>query len=122
MIENQSRSVVFGGYRRKRTLVWSKLALLAVVPSLIALAGQAHAVPNDAVFLQELSDDGIVMDEGAAISEAQAVCKLMAPPNGGALWEAGQQVKADHPDWRMDRALKFADRAVQNYCPNRGSF
>ncbi|AFC53235.1 hypothetical protein OCQ_17230 [Mycobacterium paraintracellulare] len=46
----------------------------------------------------------------------------MAPPDGASLWDAGQQVKSMHSDWNMDTALHFADRSVQNICPNRGTF
>ena len=36
------------------------------------------------------------MDDHQAILEGRAVCKLMAPPNGGSLWDAAQQVKSMH--------------------------
>ena len=98
------------------------LAVAAVTPVMIVLAVPANAVPNYAVFLQAIAGDGIVLDPREAILEGQAVCKLMEPPDGGSLWDAGQQVRSKYTDWRMDKALNFANRSVQNICPNRGSF
>ena len=103
--------------------MWRKLAAIAVLPSMITLAAPAHATPpNYAVFLQAIASDGIVIDGQQGISEGRAVCKSMAPPNGGSLWDAAQQVKSMHPDWKIDASLKFANRATQNICPDRDSF
>jgi uncharacterized protein DUF732 len=106
-----------------------KLAAIAVLPMMTTLAVPAQADPenvsadaNYAVFLQAIAGDGIVMNGHDAISEGQAVCKLMAPPNGGSLWDAGQQLKSTHSGWNIGMALHFADRSVQDICPNRGSF
>jgi len=95
---------------------------VAVLPLIIMLAGQARAEPNYAVFLQAIAGDGVVVDADEAIREGQDVCTLMAPPNGGSLWDAGKLVASRHPDWGIHLALKFADRSVQDICPNRGSF
>jgi hypothetical protein len=106
-----------------------KLAAIAVLPLMTVLAVPAQAGPdnasasvNYAVFLQAIAGDGIVMNSHDAILEGQAVCKLMAPPNGGSLWDAGQQVKSTHSDWDNGMVLHFADRSVQDICPERGSF
>jgi FlaG/FlaF family flagellin (archaellin) len=107
----------------------TKLAAIAVLPLMTVLAVPAQADPEDAsagvnyaVFLQAIAGDGIVMNDHDAILEGQAVCKFMAPPNGGSLWDAGQQVKSTHSGWDIGAALHFADRSVQDICPNRGSF
>jgi hypothetical protein len=111
--------------------MWRKLAAIAAIPLMIVLAVPAHADPNDAndanvandaVFLQTIAGDGIVMDDHEAILEAHAVCRLMEPPNDGSLWDAGQQVKSMNSGWGIGAALHFADRSVQDICPNRGSF
>jgi hypothetical protein len=104
--------------------MWRKLAAIAALPLMIVLAAPAQAEPNYDVFLQAIAGDGIVMNDHEAILEGHAVCTLMEPPNGGSLWDAGQQVKSMHPDWRIGSALDFADRSVQDICPNpsRGSF
>jgi hypothetical protein len=111
--------------------MWRKLAAIAALPLMIVLAVPAHADPNDANdvneandanFLDAIAGDGIVMDHHEAILEAHAVCRLMEPPNGGSLWDAGQQVKSMHSGWGIVPAMNFADRSVQDYCPNRGSF
>lgn len=106
-----------------------KLAAIAVLPLMITLAVPVQAEPDDTgnvanyrVFLQAIAQDGIVIDAHQAIREGQAVCKATAPPDGASLWDAGQQVKSMHSDWNMDTALHFADRSVQNICPNRGTF
>ncbi|WP_293002313.1 DUF732 domain-containing protein [Mycobacterium sp.] len=102
--------------------MWRKLAAIAALPLMIVLAVPAHADPNYTVFLQAIAGDGIVMGDHEAIMEARGVCKFMEPPNGGSLWDAGQHVKSMHSGWGIDSALDFADRSVQDICPNRGSF
>ena len=102
--------------------MWTKPAAIAFLPLMVGLAAPAHAQPNYVVFLQAIAGDGIEMNASQAVQEGHAVCQLMAPPNGGALWDAGQQVMAKHPDWTIHMALKFADRSVQDICPNRGAF
>jgi hypothetical protein len=105
-----------------------KLAAIAVLPLMTMFAVPAHADPsdgnveNDAVFLEAIAGDGIVINDHDAIQEGHAVCRLMAPPNGGSLWDAAQQVKSGHSGWDIGTALHFADRSVQDICPNRGSF
>jgi len=42
----------------------------------------------------------------------------MAPPSRDSLWDAAQQIKSMHPDWGIGAALHFAERAVQDICPN----
>lgn len=98
------------------------VAALAALLTAMSLPAQAQAEPNYDVFLQSIASDGIAVQAHEAITEGQAVCKLMRPPNDGSLWDAGQQVLSTHPDWGVHLALKFADRSVQNICPNRGSF
>lgn len=105
------------------------LAVTAVSLSMLTPAAPAYAEPdyidpgaNYSVFLQAIAGDGIVMDSHQAISEGQAVCKFMQPPNDGSLWDAGNKVLSTHPDWGIGTALHFADRSVQDICPNRGSF
>lgn len=113
--------------------MWSKVAAIAVLPSVVVLAAPVHADPdsvdaganvdanaNVQVFLQDIAYDGIKVDGRQAVAEGYAVCKLMAPPDGGSLWDAGQQVVSKHPDWGIAKALKFSDRAVQDICPNKG--
>lgn len=110
--------------------VLKKFAAIALLPTMTVPTVPAHADPNDIVdpgasystFLQAIASDGIVMDSHQAIVEGVAVCTLMHPPNNGSLWDAGQHVKSMHPDWRIGSALSFSDRAVQDICPNRGSF
>ncbi|OBH11134.1 DUF732 domain-containing protein [Mycobacterium sp. E1747] len=110
----------------KKTAAIAALPLMAVA---VAVA-PAHAYPDDGidtppnynVFLQAIAGDGIVMDKHQAIQEAQGVCKLMQPPNDGSLWDAGQHMLSIHRDWTISSALSFADRAVQDLCPNRGAF
>ena len=103
--------------------MWTKLATIAAPAlTIVVLAAPAHAEPNYAVFLQAIAGDGIAMDSHEAILEGHAVCELMAPPNGGSLWDAGRQVMSKHPDWRIGSALNFADRSVQDICPTRESF
>ena len=102
--------------------MWKKSAAIAVLPFMVALAVPAHADINYPVFLQTLAEDGIVIGSAQAIQEGHAVCQLMAPPNGGSLWDAAQQVKSTHSDWTMSSALNFASRSVQGICPVRGSF
>lgn len=107
-----------------------KMAAVAALPLAITLAAFAHAdpnntvdtTPNDTVFLQAIAQDGIKMDGQQAISEAQGVCTIMQPPGDGSLWDAGQHLVSIHPDWTVGTALHFADRSVQDLCPNRGSF
>lgn len=106
-----------------------KHAAIAALSLTIVLAVPAHADVNDsnggsteAVFLEEIAGDGIVMNSQEAIRQGRAVCKLMAPPNGGSLWDAGQRVVSMHPDLGIGLALKLADHSVQDFCPNRGSF
>jgi Protein of unknown function (DUF732) len=102
-----------------------KLAAIAVLPLMTMFSVPAHADPsdgNDAVFLQAIAGDGIVINDHDAIQEGHAVCSLMAPPDGGSLWDAGQQLKSRHSGWDIGTALHFADRSVQDICPNRGSF
>lgn len=106
------------------------LAAIAALPLITVSAVPAHADPDDdanaganySVFLQAIAGDGIVMDSREAILEGQSVCRLMQPPSNGSLWDAGQQVRSMHPDWAIGPALHFADRSVQDICPNRGSF
>jgi hypothetical protein len=109
--------------------MWRTLAVTSVSLMLVAPAVQAHAEPdyvdpgaNFSVFLQAIAGDGIVMDDHQAIREGLEVCKLMQPPDGASLWDAAQHVISTHSDWRSDRALHFANRSVQNICPNRGTF
>lgn len=100
------------------------VSLLMLAPAVPAYADSDYVDPgaNYSVFLQAIAGDGIVMDGHQAILDGQAVCKLMQPPNDGSLWDAGQQVLSKHSDWGIGRALQFADRSVQDICPNRGSF
>lgn len=105
--------------------MWKNLAAMTAVPLMIVLAAPAHAVPNwpnYGVFLQDIAFDGIVMDPDQAVLEGQAVCRFVAPPDGGSLWDAGQHVLSMHPDWGIDASLKFANRAIQNICSTRESF
>jgi Protein of unknown function (DUF732) len=110
--------------------VLKKLALIAVLPFLNAVAVPAHANPGDVidpganygVFLQAIAQDGIVMDGQQAIREGIAVCTLVHPPNDGSLWDAGQYLLSTHPDWHIGSALSFAGRAIQDICPHKGSF
>ena len=107
-----------------------KIAAIAVLPLMNVLAVPAHANPSDvidsganyAVFLQAISQDGIEIDGNQAIREGIAVCTLVHPPTNGSLWDAGQHVLSLHPDWRIESALKFSNRAIQNICPNEGTF
>jgi Protein of unknown function (DUF732) len=106
------------------------IAAAIVLPLIAAAVAPAHADPDDVidpganynVFIQAIAGDGIVMDRQQAIREAVAVCKLMHPPNDASLWDAGQHMRSIHPDWTVSSALSFADRSVQDLCPNRGSF
>ena len=107
-----------------------KVAAIAALPLMAMAAAPAHAdpdgdvdtPPNYSVFLQAIAGDGIVMDSHQAIREAEAVCKLMQPPNDGSLWDAGQHMLSIHRNWTTSSALSFADRSVQDLCPNRGTF
>lgn len=94
--------------------------MIAALPLMNAVTVPAHAQPNYEVFLEAIHGDGVVMDDQQAIAEGYAVCKLMRPPNGGSLWDAAQKVKSMHADWPIGRALSFADRSVQDICPERG--
>lgn len=109
-----------------KTLAVVTLTLMAASA---ASAASAHAEPgnidegaNYRVFLQAIEQDGITMDSSAAIREALGVCGLIEPPDGASLWEAGQHLMSTHPAWTVTDALHFADRAIQNICPHRGSF
>lgn len=109
--------------------MWKMLAVTAVSLSLITTAAPAYADSdnidpgaNYSVFLQAIAGDGIVMNSHQAIREGRDVCTFMQPPDGGSLWEAGHKVLSVHPDWGIGTALHFADRSVQDICPNRGSF
>lgn len=99
-------------------------SLLVSTPVALAHATPDYVDPgaNYSVFLQAIAGDGIVMDNHQAIREAYDVCKLMQPPNGASLWGAAQHVKSMHSDWGIELALHFADRSVQDICPNRGTF
>ena len=107
-----------------------RLSVNALTKQLNAVAVPAHADPGDVidpganypVFLQAIAQDGIVMDGQQAIREGIAVCTLIHPPNDGSLWDAGQFLLSTHPDWRIESALSFARRAIQDICPHRGSF
>lgn len=107
-----------------RTLAASVVSLLIVAPAVPAHADPDYVDPgaNYSVFLQAIAGDGIVMEGHQAIREGQAVCELMQPPNDGSLWDAGHKVMSMHADWGIGPALHFADRAVQDICPDRGSF
>lgn len=109
--------------------MWKTTAATAVSLFILTPAVPAHADPeyadaagNFSVFLQSIEQDGIDMDDQQAIREGLEICRLMRPPGDASLWDAGQHVLANHPDWRVSSALKFANRSVQNICPNRGSF
>jgi hypothetical protein len=109
--------------------MWKMLAVTAVSPFMIAPAAPTYADSdnidpgaNYSVFLQAIAGDGIVMDSHQAILEGQDVCKFMQPPDGGSLWDAGHKILSMHSDWGIGTALHFADRSVQDICPNRGSF
>jgi hypothetical protein len=95
-------------------------AAIVAIPSMIVLAVPANAEPNYETFLQAIAGDGIVMDGNQAIVEGHGVCTLMQPPNGGSLWDATQQLKSKHPDWTLSSAMAFADRSIQDICPDRG--
>jgi len=106
------------------------IAALASLPFMNVIAVPAYADPggiidpgaNYHVFLQAIAGDGIVIDGDQAIREGVAVCMLVHPPNNASLWDAGQHVLLSHPDWRIESALRFANRAIQDICPNEGSF
>lgn len=100
------------------------VSLLMTAPVVLARAApdNVDSGANYSVFLQAIAGDGIVMDNHQAIREAYALCKLMQPPNGASLWDAAQHVQSTHPDWGIESALHFADRSVQDVCPNRGTF
>ena len=103
--------------------MWRKLAAATALPTMIVLAPQAHATPaNTRDFLEQLELDGITVNGQATIQEGYDICRFIRPPNGGALWDAAQKVKSDHPDWTIDQALNFSDRATQFICPDRESF
>lgn len=109
--------------------VLKKFAAVTLLP-LTVMTVPAQADPGDGaysganynVFLQAIADDGIVIDPHEAIAEGLAVCKAMSQPDGASLWDAGQQLHSMHSDWDMGKSLHFADRSVQDICPNRGSF
>jgi hypothetical protein len=106
------------------------ISAIFVLPLMNVLAEPAQADPGDVidpganyrVFLEAIAGDGIVMDGREAVREGIAVCTLIHPPNNGSLWDAGQHVMSNHPNWRTGSALSFADRAIQDICPNMGSF
>lgn len=103
--------------------MWRKLAATAALPMMIVLAAQANATPaNTRDFLTQLELDGIQVNGQATIQEGYDICRFMKPPDGGALWDAAQKVKSDHPDWTIDQALTFANRSTQFICPDRESF
>ena len=110
--------------------MWRMLAVIAVSPLTVMLAGAAHAEPADVadpganfgVFLRMIAADGIVMDDSQAIQEGYGVCTLMRPPNQLSLWEAGQHLRTEHPEWSVAQALGFATRSVQDICPHNGGF
>lgn len=103
--------------------MWSKIAATAALPIMVALAAQAHAAPaNTRAFLRQLELDGIEANGQATTQEGYDVCRFMKPPDGGALWDAALMVKDKHPNWTIDQALLFSDRATQFICPDRESF
>jgi hypothetical protein len=103
--------------------MWRKLAATAALPMTIVLAAQAHATPaNTRDFLKQLELDGIEVNGQATIQEGYDICKFMTPSDGGALWDAAQKVKSEHPDWTIDQALTFSDRSTQFICPDRESY
>ncbi|TDO17658.1 uncharacterized protein DUF732 [Mycobacterium sp. BK086] len=93
--------------------------MVAALPVMIVLAAQAHATPaNTRDFLKQLELDGIEINGRTAIQEGYDICSFMKPPDGGALWDAAQKVKSEHPDWTIDQALTFSDRSTQFICPD----
>lgn len=100
------------------------VSILMLAPAVSARADPEGTYPNAnySVFLQAIAGDDIVMDSQRAIREGHTVCELIRSPSDGSLWDAGQTVKALHPDWSIGTALHFANRSVQHICPNRGSF
>ena len=110
--------------------VVKKFAAMTLLALMTVPAIPAHADPVDVVdpganynvFLQAIAGDGIVIGAEQAIREGIDACVLMRPPTDASLWDAAQHVKSIHPDWRIGSALDFSNRAVQDICPNRGSF
>lgn len=110
----------------EKLLVIAGASLMSMLTAAPAYADPTGSVidtgANYSVFLQALAGDGIVMDADQAIREGVVVCELVHPPNNASLWDAAQHVLSIHPDWRILTALEFANRAIQNICPNEGSF
>jgi hypothetical protein len=103
--------------------MWRRLAATAALPMMIVLAAQAHATPaNTYEFLKQLELDGFEVNGQATIEEGYDICRFMKPPDGGALWDAAQEVKSWHPDWTIDQALTFSSRSTQFICPDGESF
>ncbi len=126
LCQNRYRSVAAG---LKIQPMWRTAAAAAVSLSIVTPGVPAHAAPDNAdpsanysAFLQAIAGDGIVMNGQQAIGEGQAVCRLMRPPGDASLWDAGHKVLSIHPDWGIRKALQFADRSIQDICPQRGSF
>jgi hypothetical protein len=77
------------------------------------------AASNDDSFIAAIRGDGITLERNEAILQAHAVCLFVEPPNGGSLFDAGQQVRQMHSSWGIVGATHFLDRSIPSYCPDR---
>ena len=95
------------------------LSAATVLVSATALAGTAHADPNDAQFLKNIRDNmgRQITDSQALIASAYEICsELQAGKPANAVITG---IRLGNQDWDYNEAGYFVSASVEAYCPDR---
>ena len=95
------------------------LSIAAVSVSAMALAASAHADPNDAQFLKNISDNlgRQITDPQALIASAHDVCSNLQ--GGKPVEQVINGIRVGTQDWDYNEAGYFVSASVEAYCPEK---
>jgi hypothetical protein len=95
------------------------LSAAVVLVSATAFAAPAHADPNDAQFLKNITDNlgRQVTDPQALVASAHDVCSNLQ--GGKSVEQVINGIRLGTQDWDYNEAGYFVSASVEAYCPEK---